>query len=89
MKKILIAITLTLTGCFPSMHQIEARCMRQFDPDTKPELYMNCVNSNAADVAARRNAFSQSMQNVSNSFKNNTTNCTTTCNYGTCNTTCR
>ena len=87
MKKSILLIV--LSGCFPSIAQVEEMCAEKFDPNTNATLYTNCVDVRVGDIQMRRQGMANAFQHMGDGFKRNTTNCETTCNFGTCYTSCR
>lgn len=83
-----LSVILTLTGCFPSVHEIQASCAQTFNPETKRELYMHCVDTQTNDVQRRREAVAEGFRRMGESNRTRKVNCTTRCSYGTCYTTC-
>jgi hypothetical protein len=85
MKKLFLIFL--LGGCFPSFQEIQTKCAQNFDPRQDKELYLHCVDSQVNDVKRRREDLADAIRRSGEGFKT-TTNCSTTCNFGTCYTTC-
>jgi hypothetical protein len=89
-KYLLISMTVCMSGCFPSVAQVETECAVKYNPQTSEHLYTWCVDTRIEDIQTRRAAVARGFQQAGAAFQqNNSVNCVSNCNYGTCYTTCR
>jgi hypothetical protein len=88
----MICLILSVSACVPTYASIRSGCEQQYVYGTP--RYLDCVADGQADAERKREAlraFGQGLQQAGQSMQqsNHQVNCVTTCNFGTCYTTCR
>lgn len=88
--KMLIAVIVLLTGCIPSLQEIQTSCAQQYPSNN--DRYEQCVQLGVADTeikAARTRAVGAGLQQAGQQMQQRQIRCTTTCYIGSCYTTCQ